>query len=143
MSAEGLFSLASALVVPGWALLVFAPRWKWTERVMAVNLLPLLLAVFYLVLVVTRFFGAEGGFGSLAEVRRLFGDDYMLLAGWIHYLAFDLFIGAWEVRDARRLGVPHLLVAPCLVLTFLFGPIGLLAYCALRAGLRRRFTVTE
>ena len=58
----------------------------------------------------------------------------MLLAGWIHYLAFDLFIGGWETRDAVRNGIPHLLVIPCLLLTFMLGPIGLLAYFALRSG---------
>ena len=56
----------------------------------------------------------------------------MLLAGWTHYLAFDLFIGGWEVRDAQRRGIPHLLVVPALVLTFLFGPAGLLLYLAIR-----------
>ncbi len=56
----------------------------------------------------------------------------MLLAGWLHYLAFDLFVGAWEVRDASTHGVPHVLVVPCLLLTFLLGPIGLLAYHAVR-----------
>jgi hypothetical protein len=141
VSAEGLFSLASTLVLPGWALMVLAPRWKWTERLVAVNLLPLLLAAMYLAILVLRFFGSEGGFGSLAAVRRLFEDPYLLLAGWIHYLAFDLFIGGWELRDARRLGLPHLLLAPCLVLTFLFGPVGLLAYWGLRAALRGRYTV--
>ena len=49
-----------------------------------------------------HFQGAEGGFGSLADVATLFGKPELLLAGWIHYLAFDLFIGAWEVRDAQR-----------------------------------------
>jgi hypothetical protein len=142
VSAEALFSAAGALVMPGWALLLLAPRWKWTERLVSVSLLPLLLSLLYLALI-PRFFGAEGGFGSLAEVRLLFADDYLLLAGWVHYLAFDLFVGGWEVRDARRLGLPHLLVVPCLVLTFLFGPVGFLAYAALRAALRRRFTVTE
>jgi hypothetical protein len=57
----------------------------------------------------------------------------LLLAGWVHYMAFDLFIGAWETRDARRAGVPHLMVVPCLILTFMLGPIGLLVYLALRA----------
>ena len=64
-------------------------------------------------------------------MRRLFGDEALLLAGWVHYLAFDLFVGSWEVRDAQRLGIPHLLVVPCLVLTFLFGPVGLLLYLGL------------
>ena len=56
----------------------------------------------------------------------------MLLAGWIHYLAFDLLIGTWETRDARERGLPHLLLVPCLVLTFLLGPAGWLLYMGVR-----------
>jgi hypothetical protein len=84
------------------------------------------------VLIVQHFGRSDGGFGSLAEVTRLFANPAMLLAGWLHYLAFDLFLGAWEVRDAQRHGVPHLLVVPCLLLTFLLGPIGLLSYMVIR-----------
>jgi hypothetical protein len=75
----------------------------------------------------------------LADVRALFSNDFLLLAGWIHYLAFDLFIGSWEVRDARRLGIHHLTVVPCLVLTFMLGPVGLLLYLALRAGWKQQW----
>jgi hypothetical protein len=78
-----------------------------------------------------------GGFGSLAQVAVLFGSPYALLAGWIHYLAFDLFTGAWEARDAARLGLSQWLVLPCLVLTFLVGPLGLALYLLLKLALRR------
>ena len=135
MTAETLFSLCNATVLPGWALLVFLPRWSWTQRVAAV-IVPLLLAVAYLVLVVTNFGKSQGGFGSLQQVAQLFQNPYNLLAGWNHYLAFDLFTGAWEVRDAARLRVAHALVIPCLVLTFLFGPIGLLTWFLIRTSLR-------
>ncbi|MBD0325311.1 MAG: DUF4281 domain-containing protein [Pyrinomonadaceae bacterium] len=143
MTPETLFSICSMLVVPGWLLLVFAPRWKWSARIIAGILIPLLLAIVYLAIVVTHFGKSEGGFGSLAEVSKLFQNPYNLLAGWIHYLAFDLFIGSWEVRDAQRVGIHHLLVVPCLVLTFLLGPIGLLLYFALRVIWKRRFIVNE
>jgi hypothetical protein len=129
------------LVLPGWLLLVFLPRWRWAARLVCPVLIPLLLALVYLWLVATTFGRTPGGFGSLADVSLLFQNPRALLAGWIHYLAFDLFIGAWEVRDAQRTGVHHLLVVPCLVLTFLFGPVGLLLYFALRAALKRRVTV--
>lgn len=141
MSSEQLFSLCSAAVLPGWLLLVLLPRWKWSARFVAACLLPLALALVYLFLVATHFGRSEGGFGSLADVGRLFQNPHNLLAGWIHYLAFDLFVGAWEVRDAQRLGIPHLLVIPCLILTFLFGPVGLLLYFVLRLALRRRLLV--
>jgi ABA4-like protein len=83
--------------------------------------------------VITTFGSNEGGFGSLDQVAILFSNRQALLAGWIHYLAFDLFIGSWEVRDAQRLAIPHLAVIPALVLTFMFGPIGLLLYLLERA----------
>jgi hypothetical protein len=143
MSPEQIFSLCGMLATAGWLLLVFLPRWRWTARLVCPVVIPLLLALIYLWLVATTFGRTPGGFGSLAEVSLLFQNPRALLAGWIHYLAFDLFVGSWEVRDARRVGIHHLLVVPCLVLTFLFGPVGLLFYFALRAGLRRKLFVEE
>jgi len=139
MSPELLFSIASAAVLPGWAVLVFVLGWRWGSGFIAAVLLPAVLGGLYLTLMGLNLIGADGGFGSLAEVARLFENPSLLLAGWVHYLAFDLFIGAWEVRDARRLGIPHLLVVPCLILTFMLGPVGLLLYLGLRVGLRRRW----
>jgi ABA DEFICIENT 4-like len=96
------------------------------------------LAVVYVALVASTLPWSEGGFSSLAAVSALFRDPWVLLAGWTHYLAFDLFIGGWEVRDANASGIPHLLVVPALVLTFLFGPAGFLLYLAIR-----RFAATR
>lgn len=128
---ETVFSVCSTLAVVGWVLLIALPRHRLAHLVASV-VIPLAIAVVYLVLIVQHFGRSDGGFGSLAEVTRLFANPAMLLAGWLHYLAFDLFLGAWEVRDAQRHGVPHLLVIPCLLLTFLLGPIGLLSYLAVR-----------
>ncbi len=133
MTPELLFKLCNALALAGWVGLIVFPRWRYTNRLVHTGLISLFLAAVYLVVVAVRMPRAEGGFGSLADVARLFSDPYLLLAGWIHYLAFDLFIGAWEARDARRRGVPHLLVVPCLVMTFMLGPVGLLAYHGVRA----------
>ncbi|MDQ1593431.1 MAG: hypothetical protein QOG71_4058 [Pyrinomonadaceae bacterium] len=141
MSPETIFAVCNNVALLGWLFLIFLPRWKWTSRFVAACVLPLALALVYLLIVVTHFGGSEGGFGSLAAVGLLFRNPHALLAGWIHYLAFDLFIGAWEVRDARRLGIHHLLVVPCLVLTFLLGPIGLLLYFVLRFAIKREFLV--
>jgi len=129
---EQLFALANAVALAGWIALAAAPRWRVGATHVASLLVPGLLAAVYLVLVTLRLPGAQGGFATLADVAMLFADPWLLLAGWVHYLAFDLFVGAWEVRDARRRQIPHLLVVPCLVLTFLLGPAGLLAYLALR-----------
>lgn len=133
MDAERLFSLAGAITMPGWLLLVFLPRWKWSARLVCGAVIPAVLGVLYVSLFVLHGPGSEGGFGSLAEVDRLFSNPFLLLGGWIHYLAFDLFVGAWEVRDAQRQGVHHLLVVPCLGLTLMLGPTGLLVYLVIRA----------
>ena len=76
--------------------------------------------------------GSEGGFSSLDGVASLFANRWLLLAGWTHYLAFDLLVGVWEVHDSRERGIPHLLVVPCLALTFMFGPAGWLLYQLIR-----------
>jgi hypothetical protein len=131
MTAEQLFSILNLLTVAAWVPLVFLPRLRWTATVVPV-VMPFLLAVVYIVLVATTLARSEGGFSSLAGVRALFDNPWALLAGWTHYLAFDLFIGGWEVRDAQRRAIPHLLVLPALVLTFLLGPAGFLLYLAIR-----------
>lgn len=140
MNPDMLFKICNMTALSGWVLLVAAPRWKWTQPIAAV-FLPLLLAAVYLYVVVVHFGKAEGGFGSLAAVAQLFQNPNVLLGGWIHYLAFDLFIGSWELRDAQRHGIHHLAVIPCLILTFWFGPIGLLAYFVLRYARRKKLAV--
>ena len=132
MKAEQIFTIANLTAMIGWLLIAILPRWRVTQLVVLSGGVSLALAGVYLVLIVLFFGAAEGGFDSLANVMKLFTNEWAVLAGWIHYLAFDLFIGAWEVRDAERRGVSHLLVIPCLVLTFFLGPIGLLAYSILR-----------
>jgi hypothetical protein len=131
MTAEQLFSILNLMTAAAWLPLVFLPRVRWTTTVLPVAM-PLLLAVIYVVLVAATLPGSEGGFSSLAGVKTLFDNPWALLAGWTHYLAFDLFIGGWEVRDGQRRGIPHLLIVPALLLTFLLGPAGLLLYLAIR-----------
>jgi uncharacterized membrane protein (GlpM family) len=132
MNPETVFSIANFTALAGWLLIVLAPRWTWTRKIVLSGAIPLLLSVAYLILIVLFFGKAEGGFGSLAEVMKLFTDQWATLAGWIHYLAFDLFVGSWEVKDAQARGIPHWFVIPCLVLTFLLGPVGFLLYRILR-----------
>lgn len=132
MSAEQLFSIANSVALVSWLALVFLPRMRWVTQHITSLIVPGLLAITYAALIVTQWGGSQGGFGSLAAVAQLFSNPWLLLAGWIHYLAFDLLVGTWETRDAAQHGVPHLLVVPCLALTFMFGPAGWLAYQAVR-----------
>jgi Domain of unknown function (DUF4281) len=132
------FSAANGVALLGWlALAASPPSARWAGAVWRVTgrVLPLGFAFLYAALLLA----AEptgGGFDSLAAVQRLFTSPHALAAGWVHYLAFDLFVGSWIAERAAGLRLHHLLVLPLLALTFLFGPLGYAAFIGLRA-LRR------
>jgi hypothetical protein len=138
MSADRIFSICNSVALGGWLLLVFAGRRRWVSSLISGAVIPLLFAVAYLALLVSHFRESTGGFGSLTGVAALFSNHWMLLAGWIHYLCFDLFIGSWEVRDSQERGISQWLVWPCLFFTFMFGPVGLLLYFAIRRSIQVR-----
>ena len=135
---DTVFSLANSAALLAWVALAVSPAGRpWTPGVWRVTgrLLPLAFAMLYGALLVVHWRG-QGGFGSLAEVRALFDVPGALAAGWLHYLAFDLFVGTWIAQRGAALGLPHWQLLPVLLLTFVFGPLGLLAFVVLRA-LRR------
>jgi hypothetical protein len=132
MTPDQLFSIANPVAAAGWLILVFAGRRRWAAPLVTSVVIPGLIAVLYLALIVAHWGESKGSFSTLDGVAMLFQNKWLLLAGWIHYLAFDLFIGSWQVRDAAKQGISHWLVIPCLALTFMFGPIGLLLYFLLR-----------
>ena len=122
----------------GWLALVLAPLAPRYADLIAALIIPLLMAVAHSALLLAYWSGAPGGYGSLPDVMALFTNPHIALAGWIHYLAFDLFIGAWTVRTARAEQMSHLLTLPNLGLIFLFGPAGFLTFHAMRAAFRLR-----
>ena len=136
------FSLTGPLVMAGWAGLLLSLFVKAVRPVAwpaAQYAVPAILAVLYVLLIRTGFEEAQGGgYGSIPEIRALFASDSALVAGWFHYLAFDLFVGTWIVRDGLERKLHPLLILPCLPLTFLFGPAGLLLFLILRFALRTR-----
>ena len=132
MTADTLFPILNLMAMAGWLVLAVWPRRQETLELVAGAIVPALLAVVYVAIVAAYWGGAEGGFSTLTDVATLFTNRWLLLAGWAHYLAFDLLVGGWETRDARQRGIPHLLLLPCLTLTFLFGPAGWLLYLAVR-----------
>lgn len=137
---ETVFYACNYGVLLPWTLLILAPRWRWTARIAMSAAVPLAFGAAYAVLLFTDDAGSpDGSFFTLDGVVAIFTSRQTVAAAWIHYLIFDLFVGGWIVRDAERLAIPHLAVAPLLVLTLLFGPIGLLLYLTLRAAMRRRW----
>ena len=134
MALETIFSPCSGLAMVDWLGLVFLPKSPVARDLLPNVIIPILLGVTYTYLMFS-FRGeapAEGGFGTLAEVKALLSIDALLLAGWIHYLSFDLFVGAWIVRDSQSSELRHWLVIPCLFFTLMIGPFGLLIYLLLK-----------
>ena len=136
MTPEQIFSVANLAALVVWILLAVFPR-RAIVSTIAGTAAPAALAATYVAIIVLMWGNRTGGFSTLAEVASLFSNRWLLLAGWIHYLAFDLLVGHWEVRDAQSRGIPHALVLPSLALTFLFGPAGWLLYLILRVGRSR------
>ena len=146
MTPDGLFRVCGMLAMLGWLCLLSTPLWpaRYREtlpRLIGAIVIPALIAVVYSGVILTHWAGHPGGFNSLDAVMLLFTDRWLVVAGWVHYLAFDLFIGGWELADSRQRGVPHLLLIPFLLLTFFFGPIGFLGYLATRTLFRNRAAV--
>lgn len=136
MTPDNMFGLANLLALPGWAILIFAPRrWAWLNMIPAL-VIPLGLSALYTGLILAHFSAAGGGYGTLAAVRQLFSSDPALVAGWAHYLAFDMMIGAFLAVRMDRIGVQRLVQAPILIATFMFGPVGVLLALLTEAALR-------
>ncbi len=140
MTPEALFQITTPLALIGWLALLFFPGSRIAVEWIARGIVPALLAFAYAAILIF----AVGGdldfsaFSTLEGIASLQGSRWALLAGWLHYLAFDLLVGAWQVRTARDEGIPHLAVVPCLFFTFMLGPVGFLMFLAVRALFARR-----
>lgn len=129
MNADSIFELANTSVLIPWLLLIILPRWRWTQYLVIAGGFSILLGALYVMLFLQQSSDFDfSNFGSLKGVTQLFSDPNLVLIGWIHYLAFDLFVGAWEVNNAQKIGISHWLVIPCLIFTFMLGPTGLVIY---------------
>jgi ABA4-like protein len=137
MSVDQIFSVANQTALVGWVILIFLPR-RWPPLFWLPQfIIPGLLALGYATLALVYFASGDGGFGSITDVRSLFEKDEILLAGWIHYLAFDLFVGAWIARRSDEAGIPRLIQAVFLGFTFMFGPAGFLLFLITRGLMAR------
>ena len=135
MDYPSLFSAVNGLGLLGWIVLVLAPRrWVFLGAVPRFAI-PLLISVLYTGLVAVHFAASGGGYGSIEAVRQLFASDAMLVAGWAHFIAFDLLIGCFCADRLDRSGVHRVVQAPVLLSVFMFGPVGLLLTFLIEGGL--------
>jgi hypothetical protein len=137
LSPAQIFSTANTIALLCWialavSLFASAPR-IWIQRITG-YWVPGLFALIYLYCIWNGFAQTPGGgFGSVIAVRALFANDSALTAGWLHYLAFDLFVGTWIVQQGMRERLHRLLLLLCLPVTFMLGPLGFLLYLVMRA----------
>ena len=139
MAPSAIFSICNALALTGWIILIAFPMWHSSDKVI-IGILITLFAVVYTWMLVSQFnFSDAKKFNSLAGVVSLFSDPGLVLAGWVHYLAFDLLAGVFIKKNSFMHGISHWLVIPCMILTFMFGPIGLLLYLLIRTIKSRQY----
>ncbi|HTE28905.1 MAG TPA: ABA4-like family protein [Chryseolinea sp.] len=138
MTPDIIFKLSNGLAMIGWIILILLPRYRSDKLV--IGIFVTLLAIVYAYLVFDEFKPRDlEGFGSLQGVSVLFQRPKILLAGWVHYLAFDLMVGLWTKNNGFKQGVNHWYLAPCLVFTFLLGPLGLLFYLIIRIFVSKKY----
>ncbi len=139
MNLELIFSTANFTAFLCWILLFVLYQKRWVYQALF-SFVFTALAVVYLIFILKGIVGEpSGGFDTLANVKLLFSKDEAVLAGWIHYLVFDLFVGMWICHDADKRGINRWILLPCLLLTFLLGPTGLLLYILIRIFYLRKF----
>jgi ABA DEFICIENT 4-like len=134
MSPDSIFQTCSTIAMAGWlVLLIISPFWSSFDKFL-IGIIITLFAIVYAWLIFQVFSpGDFEKFGSLNGVMELFTDKTAVTAGWVHYLAFDLLTGIWIKKNAQKYNIHHLILVPCLLLTFMLGPIGLLLYLLVRS----------
>ena len=134
MSPDNIFQTCSTIAMAGWlVLLIISPFWSSFDKFLIGTIITLL-AIVYAWLIFQVFSpGDFEKFGSLNGVMALFTDKTAVTAGWVHYLAFDLLTGIWIKKNAQKYNIHHLILIPCLLFTFMLGPIGLLLYLLVRS----------
>ena len=135
---ETIYQLCNLAILPAWLALLFAPEHRATERFVHSGGVSALFCAVYSYLLFSGIGGeSQGGFSTLADLSLMFSRPEAALVGWVHYVALDLMIGSWELKDMARCGVSMRWRFLILPLTLLLAPFGLLVYLGLRLALAR------
>jgi hypothetical protein len=129
-----LFRLSNLLVLPFWALMIMLPRWCWTGRIMRSPFVSAAPAILYATLVLPRLGAIWPAIArpTLPGIVTLLGSPEGSTIAWVHFLAFDLFIGRWIYLDSQQRRLSALLTVPVLFFTLMLGPLGFLTYLVIR-----------
>ena len=134
ITTENIFNGINLIVLLGWIPLFIFPYSRFTRKLVNGLYLPFFLCVFYLYFLsqTEGLFSAD--FSSIAGILDLFksSTEESAAAGWIHYLAFDYFVGCWIVNHSIKKGIPYIIFIIPLIFTLFAGPFGLLLFLILR-----------
>ena len=131
---EMLFKIGSLTVLPFWALMIFLPHWRVTRKLLGWPVVCALPAALYAGVVIPRIAEVWQTVSrpELSDIAALLGSPGGATIAWLHFLAFDLFVGRWIYLDSRERGISAWVMAPVLFLTLMLGPCGFLLYLILR-----------
>ena len=125
-------------VLPFWLLIIFFPR-SHLCKYLATSIFPIFLLSAAYVFILYQAFLSSFDFGGnfnlylgLSSISELFRDDLYLLMFWTHFVAVNLFIGGWILKDSNKFGINKIVLAFPLIITYLIGPIGILLYWLVR-----------
>lgn len=137
MAWDLIFGITNSFALLMWLILAFAPRSMMILTGLfygGVGLLAFTYAVIIIPLMtgLINGGGAAADFSTLAGVQQLLSSPGGATVGWIHYLAFDLFVGIWVARNADKYGFARWMQIPILLFVLMLGPLGLILYLLLR-----------
>jgi hypothetical protein len=131
---QRVFSFSNLLALPFWLLMIVFPHWSWTKRIIQSPLVVVPHAAVYAALALPRSRELLPAVANptLDGVQTLLSKPENATIGWIHFLAFDLFVGRWAFLDSRERGISAWVMAPVLSLVLMLGPAGFLLYLLVR-----------
>lgn len=141
MTSSQIYTLTNTIVLIPWLLMILAPQWEWTKKIIGSFIFPALFSVIYILLMISFFGQGEGDFSTLSGLTQFFSNEDLVLVGWLHYLAIDLIVGSWEYKDSQAFQINRYVVVSCLLLTLLACPFGFLIYLMVRKWYSRTWLV--
>ncbi|MFM9907760.1 MAG: ABA4-like family protein [Chitinophagaceae bacterium] len=140
MTPDTIFEYCNTIALLGWLVLIAgSPFWMQFDKFI-IGIVITLFAIVYAWLIANSFQAGDfEKFGSLDGVMQLFTNKTAVAAGWIHYLAFDLLTGIWIKKNSIKYNISHWLIIPCLLFTFMLGPVGFLLYIIIRSIVAKKY----
>jgi hypothetical protein len=143
MTPDSVFQLCNSIAMIGWLILLVLPMWYSSDK-FVLGIIISLFCIIYTYYIITNIGGIDmKSFASLKGVTALFTNPLAVLIGWVHYLAFDLMVGLFIKKNSQNYGISHWIIVPCLLLTFMFGPVGLLLYLFIRLFYTKQYFATN